>query len=173
LLGIGIIGAENWVQAGDFSVIEKALGGAGQMQEGAYVVRFSRSDLKVTISSERVPTALGFGSWTAWKETGMGMMVMGDIVLLEKEVNPFISALAEANINITALHNHFFFDEPRIMFMHIGGMGDPAVLGRAIRTAISKTGTPLAPRCIDRHRHCPGCKAPEQTRSPGIGGAGF
>ena len=145
LLGIGIIGVGNWVQAADFSVIEKALGVAGQMQDGAYVVRFPRSDLKVTISSDPVPTALGFGSWTAWKETGMGMMVMGDIVLLEKEVNPFISALAEANINITALHNHFFFDEPRIMFMHIGGMGDPAVLARAIRTAISKTGTPLAP----------------------------
>jgi hypothetical protein len=135
-------------------------------------VRFSRSDLKVTISSERVPTALGFGSWTAWKETGMGMMVMGDIVLLEKEVNPFISALAEANINITALHNHFFFDEPRIMFMHIGGMGDPAVLARAIRTAISKRNT--VGSSIDFPAIGPGYKAPRTDHShPGQAGGGF
>jgi len=144
-LGIGIMGVGNSVQAADFSVIEKALGVAGQMQEGAYIVRFPRSDLRMTLSSEPVPTALGFGSWTAWKETGMGMMVMGDIVLLEKEVNPFISALAEANVSVTALHNHFFFEEPRIFFMHIGGMGDAAAMARRIRAALSKTGTPLPP----------------------------
>ena len=131
--------------AADFSSVEKNLGIAGQVQEGAYIVRFPRSDLKVTISGEPVPTALGFGSWTAWKETNMGMMVMGDIVLVEKEVNPFISALAQANVNVTALHNHFFFDEPRIFFMHIGGMGDAATMAQGIRAALSKTGTPMPP----------------------------
>jgi hypothetical protein len=131
--------------AADFSSVEKNLGVAGQVQEGAYIVRFPRSDLKVTISGEPVPTALGFGSWTAWKETGMGMMVMGDIVLVEKEVNPFVSELAKANINVTALHNHFFYDDPRIFFMHIGGMGDAAVMAQGIRAALGKTGTPMPP----------------------------
>ncbi len=144
LLGVGMVGTIS-AQAADYSVIEKGLGVAGQMQEGAYIVRLPRSDLKVTISGEPVPTALGFGSWTAWKETSMGMMVMGDTVLVEKEVNPFISALAGADINVTALHNHFFFEEPRIFFMHIGGMGDAAAMARGIRAALGKTGTPLPP----------------------------
>ena len=144
LMGIGMLSAIPG-QAADFSVVGKELGMSGQMQEGAYIVRFPRSDLKVTISGEPVPTALGFGSWTAWKETGMGTMVMGDIVLVEKEVNPFISTLAEANINVTALHNHFFFENPRIMFMHIGGVGDAAAMARGIRSTLGKTGTPLPP----------------------------
>ncbi len=132
-------------RAADFSVIEKEMGIKGEEQEGAYVVRFPRSDLKVTISGESIPTALGFGSWTAWKESGKEMMVMGDIVLVEKEVNPFISALAEANVNVTAIHNHFFFDQPPIFFMHIGGMGDAAAMARGIRAALGKTGTPIPP----------------------------
>ncbi len=144
LLGTGIL-VTSFAQAAEFSAVEKELGVAGQVQEGAYVVRFPRSDLKVTISGESIPTALGFGSWTAWKESGKGMMVMGDIVLVEKEVNPFISALAEAKINVTAIHNHFFYDEPRIFFMHIGGTGDAAAMARGIRAALAKTGTPIPP----------------------------
>ncbi len=144
ILGFGIMASIS-AQAADFNVVGKELGVTGQMQEGAYIVRFPRSDLKVTISGEPVPTTLGFGSWTAWKETGTGMMVLGDIVLVEKEVNPFISALAQANVSVTALHNHFFFDDPRIMFMHIGGMGDAAAMARGIRAALGKTGTPLPP----------------------------
>ena len=97
------------------------------MQEGVVVFSFPRSDLKVKINGEPVPTALGFGSWTAWKEMGAEVMVMGDLVLLQKEVNPVISALAEANIEVTALHNHFLGEEPRIMYMHIYGMG-PATI---------------------------------------------
>jgi hypothetical protein len=144
LLALVLTGVVNYAQAADFTVVEKALGLSGQMQEGAYIVRFPRSDLKVTIANEPVPTALGFGSWTAWKETAMGMMVMGDIVLMEKEVNPFVAALVEGGIQVTALHNHFLLDDPRIMFMHIGGMGDTAALAGAIRSALGKTGTPLA-----------------------------
>ncbi len=109
----------------DLGEVAKILGFSGQMDEGAFVVRFGRSDIKVSVDGEPMPTALGFGSWTAWKDMGKDTMVMGDLVLLEKEVNPVISALEEANIQVTALHNHFFYEQPRIMFMHIGGMGDP------------------------------------------------
>ncbi len=130
------------VYAADFNEVEKILGVPGQMQEGAVVFSFPRSDIKVTIDGETVPTALGFGSWTAWKAMGNEFMVMGDLVLLEKEINPVISALAEANINVTALHNHFLGEEPRIMYMHIGGMGPAAVMPKGIRNALDKTGTP-------------------------------
>lgn len=128
--------------AADFSEVENILGVAGQIQEGAVVFSFPRSDIKVAIDGDPVPTALGFGSWTAWKVMGNDFMVMGDLVLLEKEINPVISALAEANINVTALHNHFIGEEPRIMYMHIGGMGPAATLANGVRNALDKTGTP-------------------------------
>ena len=128
--------------AADFGDVEQILGVAGQMQEGAVVFSFPRSDIQVTIDGESVPTALGFGSWTAWKEMGEKTMVMGDLVLLEKEINPVISALAEAGINVTALHNHFTGEIPRIMYMHVYGMGEKTVLARGIRTALDITGTP-------------------------------
>jgi hypothetical protein len=112
------------------------------MQEGVVVFSFPRSDLKVKINGEPVPTALGFGSWTAWKEMGAEVMVMGDLVLLEKEINPVISALAEANIDVTALHNHFLGEEPRIMYLHIYGMGPASDLARGIRNALDKMATP-------------------------------
>lgn len=126
----------------DFNDVEKILGVAGQIQEGAVVFSFPRSDIRVTIDGEPVPTAFGFGSWTAWKEMGEESMVMGDLVLLEKEINPVISALAEADINVTALHNHFIGEIPRVMYMHVYGMGEKATLARGIRTALDQTGTP-------------------------------
>lgn len=136
-----IIGLDS-AYAADIDEAEKVLGVTGQMQEGAIVFSFPRSDIKVTIDGESVPTALGFGSWTAWKEMGEKTMVMGDLVLLEKEINPVISALAEADINVTALHNHFTGEIPRIMYMHVYGMGEKTSLARGIRTALDKTGTP-------------------------------
>jgi biotin operon repressor len=134
--------APNSPPASDLGEAAKILGFSGQMEEGAFVVRFGRSDIKVSIDGEPVPTAFGFGSWTAWKDMGKDAIVMGDLVLLEKEVNPVISALQEAGIQVTALHNHFFYEQPRVMFIHIGGMGDPARLAQSIRNALDKTATP-------------------------------
>jgi hypothetical protein len=132
--------------AADFSEVENILGVPGQIQEGAVVFSFSRSDLKIEMGGEPVPTAFGFGSWTAWKEMGNEVMVMGDLVLLEKEINPVISALAEADINVTALHNHFIGEVPRIKYMHIGGMGPAEAMAKGIRNALDKTGTPKIQR---------------------------
>ncbi len=131
--------------AADINEAEKILGVKGQMQEGALVFSFPRSDLKATIDGEPVPTALGFGSWTAWKAMGDQFMVMGDLVLLEKEINPVISALAQANISVTAIHNHFIGEDPRIMYMHIGGTGTVSTLAKGIRNALDKTATPRIP----------------------------
>ncbi len=97
----------------DFSEVEKILGVSGQTQEGVTVFGFPRLDLQIRIGDDSVPTAIGFGSWTGWKEIGGEAMVMGDLVLLQKEINPVISALAEANVSVTALHNHFLGENPR------------------------------------------------------------
>ncbi len=136
-----IIGARPALPA-DLGKVEKILGVSGQMQEGAMVFSFPRHDLKIGIGGDAVPTALGFGSWTAWREMGGEVMVMGDLVLLQQEINSVISALAEANVNITALHNHFLGENPRLMYMHIYGMGQAAPLAFGIRNALNKTATP-------------------------------
>ncbi len=125
--------------------VEATLGVKGKMQEGATVFSFPRSDIKVTVDGDPVPTGIGFGGWTAWKALKDRYIIMGDLVLLEKEINPVISALAEANIDVTGLHNHFIGEEPRVMFMHIGGMGSPDPMAKALRNALDKTATPKTP----------------------------
>lgn len=142
--GVMLITA-NIVYAADFAEVESILGVKAEMHEGVCVFRFPRNDINVTIDGDPVPTALGFGGWTAWKMMGNNAMAMGDLVLLEKEINPVISALAEADINISALHNHFLAESPRIMFMHVDAMGSPTLLARGLQKALSMTGT-LKPR---------------------------
>ena len=129
--------------ADDFTDIELTLGSKGQVQEGALIVRFPRGDLKVAVDGEQMPTALGFVSWTAWKNMGHTTVVMGDLVLLEKEINPVISVLEQANIDVTAVHSHFIYDNPRIMFLHLYGAGRGKSLALGIRNALLKTSTPL------------------------------
>ncbi len=129
-------------QAADLRDLESILGRTGEMQEEALVFRFPRSDIQVTIDGDPVPTALGFGGWTAWKEMGNEAMVMGDLVLLEKEINPVISALAEADIQVSALHNHFVGERPRLMYLHIYGMGEATTMARGLRSALDQTPTP-------------------------------
>jgi hypothetical protein len=126
----------------NFLELERTLGARGSLQDGVWVFSFPRSDLKVSIEGEPVPPAFGLGSWTAWKETRQGMMVMGDLVLLEKEINPVLSALVEAGIRITALHNHFIGEQPRVMYMHIHGSGPTFRLAEGIRKALDQTATP-------------------------------
>ena len=148
--------AKSGLAAGDFSKVDEILGARGQMQEGAWVVRFPRGDLKVSLNGEPVPAALGFGGWAAFKDLGKHTMVMGDLALLEKEVNPAISALEDNGLEVTALHNHFFYEEPRIMFMHFGGLGPKEQLAKGLRQALDKTATPKAPAVA----------APAPTTSP-------
>jgi hypothetical protein len=159
---------------GDFREVENILGSSGQMQEGAMVFPFPRSDIKVTVHGENIPTAFGFGSWVAWKNMGSETMVMGDLVLLEKEVNPVISSLADDKINVTALHNHFLGERPRIMYMHILGVGQAATLARGIRKALDKTETPRSPRAPTNASPAIDTKSIEQIIGhPGHAGGGI
>jgi len=105
-------------------------------EEDVHRVSFPRSDLKVTIEDRPAHPFMGFGSWAAFTPGHGGTMVMGDIVLLEDEVSPAISAALDNGLEVTALHNHFFFESPRVMYMHIGGNGDANKLATAVRKVI-------------------------------------
>ncbi len=110
--------------------------GAYTAEEDVHRVSFPRSDLKVTIESRPAHPFMGFGSWAAFTPAKGGTMVMGDIVLLEDEVSPAMSAALDNGLEVTALHNHFFYEAPRVMYMHIGGHGDGDKLATAVRKVI-------------------------------------
>ena len=100
-----------------------------------------RNDLKMTIQGVSTPTPLGFGGWIALtKGTGGSDVMMGDLVLLQDEVNPVMSALLDNGIDVTALHNHFFWDEPRVYFMHVHGMGKADDLAHRVKPGLDLIG---------------------------------
>jgi len=114
-----------------------ALGRAGDFKDGVLKVNLGRSDLKVTVNGRAVPTALGFGGWIAMTSGDMGESVMmGDLVLTEDQVNPVMSAVLDNGLEATALHNHFFWETPRVFYMHVHGHGTPADLARRVKPAI-------------------------------------
>jgi hypothetical protein len=124
--------------------VEKAMGRSGTLQPGG-VFKFSmpRSDLDVKIGNVTVAPALALGSWVAFKDTGNGSMVMGDLVLTEGEVNVVMQKLQEGGIEQTALHNHLLGESPRVMYMHIVGRGDPVAMAATIHDTLALTGTPI------------------------------
>ncbi len=107
--------------------------------EDVYKVSFPRTDVAVTVDGRALHPFQGLTSWAAFTPAPHGneLMVMGDLVLLEDEVNPVMSALFDAGLEVTALHNHFFFESPRVMFMHIGGSGTAEKLSVAVARAIN------------------------------------
>jgi len=108
-------------------------------------VNVPRNDLHVTIAGQSTPTPFGFGGWVAMTKGEDGTEVlMGDLVLTQDEVNPVMSALLDHGIEVTALHNHFFFEEPRVYFMHIHGHGEAMNLARSIKPALDLLPRPPA-----------------------------
>jgi len=122
-----ILAATPPLSAEEIGAIDAALGkkGAYNESQATHVVPFPRNDLKVSVSGVAVPIPLGFGGWAAFKHTMDGKMAvfMSDNVLLEEEVNPLIDAAHANGLEVGAIHNHFFYEEPRIFFMHLHGMG--------------------------------------------------
>src|SRR2546423_15395847 len=130
---------------GDWDPVAKALGRSGsEMPGGVYRVGLGRSDLKVTLDGVQVKPTLALGSYLAFQKMGSEAMVMGDLVLLQEEVNPVMKKLVEGGIEITALHNHLLRSSPFTMYMHFLGHGDPVKLATALRTALAESKTPLA-----------------------------
>jgi hypothetical protein len=102
-------------------------------KEGVHKVTFPRNDVKITVDGWAMPPFMGLGTWAAFTATQTGAMVMGDTVLFEDEVNAAMSAALDNGLNVTALHNHFFFDRPKVYFMHIEGEGTADKLAGAVR----------------------------------------
>ena len=125
----------------EYDGVLKTLEKQGDFKANVLKVNIPRSDLKVTIDGIATPTPFGFGGWLAMtKGTGGNDVMMGDLVLLEDEVNPVMSALLENGLEVTALHNHFFFESPRIFYMHVHGHGKAADLARMAKPALDLIG---------------------------------
>jgi hypothetical protein len=125
----------------DTARIEEITGLKGTLteQEGVFKVTSPRTDVRVDVDGWTMPPFMGLTSWASFHAGSKGTaMVMGDLVLFQDEVNPVLSELLEAGLKVTALHNHFFFDEPRVYFMHIGGEAAADSLARGVRRALDK-----------------------------------
>src|SRR5215468_12108602 len=124
----------------DTARIDQITGLKGKMneKERAYKVTFPRDDVKVVVDGWTMPPFMGLGTWAAFTATKDGAMVMGDTVLFEDEVNTAMSTALDNGLSVTALHNHFFFDRPKVYFMHIGGAGETEALAAAVKKVYDK-----------------------------------
>ncbi|MBI3878562.1 MAG: DUF1259 domain-containing protein [Verrucomicrobia bacterium] len=125
----------------DTAKIEQATGlkGAWNEAEGVFKVTAPRNDLPVSVDGWKMPPFMGLTSWAAFTQgKAAEAMVMGDLVLFQDEVNPVMSAALDNGLSVTALHNHFFFDDPKVYFMHIGGEGSLGQLAAGVRKALDR-----------------------------------
>jgi len=146
----------------EYQAVLTKLGKSGDYKENTLKINLPRDDLRVTVAGVPVPTAFGFGGWLAMTKGEGGMdMMMGDLVLLQDEVNPVMSALLDHGLQVTALHNHFFWERPRVFFMHVHGQGMPADLAGRVKPAVA---------LLDsfRAKHMHGAKPPGPTATSGL-----
>ena len=125
----------------DYQEVLKLLARAGDYKDNVLKVNIPRNDLKITVNGVALPTPFGFGGWVAMtKGDGGEDVMMGDLVLLQEEVNPVMSALLEHGLDVTALHNHFFWEEQRIFYMHVHGHGKAVDLANAVKPGLDLIG---------------------------------
>jgi hypothetical protein len=124
----------------DGAQIEQLTGAKGKLdeKEGVFKVSVPRTDLHVVAGGVHLTPPMGLTTWAAFTSTGAHTMVMGDLCLTEDQVNPVMSVALDNGLEVTALHNHFFWDTPKVMFMHIGGMGETAKLAAAVGKVFAK-----------------------------------
>src|SRR5713101_7776404 len=128
----------------DWKAVEQALGKSGQLQPGdVFRVGMPRTDLAVTVKGVPVKPGFALGSYAAFKQVGDQAIVMGDLVLLDQEVPVVMSGLFRGGLEVTAVHNHLNEVSPHVMYMHYQGHGDAVQLAKALRQALSVSGTPL------------------------------
>ena len=121
----------------DYQQVLTTLGKTGDFRDNVLKVNIPRSDLRVTIRERPAPTPFGFDGWVAFTRSADGSdVMMGDLVLTEDEVNPVMSAVLDQGLQVTALHNHFFWETPRIFYMHVHGMGRAAEIATKLKPAI-------------------------------------
>ena len=125
----------------EYQQVLTALGKSGDFKANVLKVNIPRNDLSVTVANVKTPTPFGFGGWVAMtKGTSGTNVMMGDLVLTEDEVNRVMSALLDNGLEVTALHNHFFWEQPRVFYMHVHGQGTPADLARKLKPALDLIG---------------------------------
>jgi hypothetical protein len=130
----------------DYAAVLSTLDKKGDYKGNVLRVNVPRNDLAVTIEGRAVPTPFGFGGWLALTKGERGLdVMMGDLVLLQEEVNPVMSALLNNGLEVSALHNHFFYEEPRIFYMHVHGHEKAEELARKVKPALNLIGK-VAPR---------------------------
>src|SRR5438876_409250 len=140
-LGLATFAAYGQQMPAEYDQAMKTLGKQGDFKDNVLKINIPRNDLKITIDGIATPTAFGFGGWLAMTKGDKGMdVMMGDLVLLEDEVNPVMSALLDNGLEVTALHNHFFWEQPRIFYMHVHGHGGAVELARKARPALDLIG---------------------------------
>ena len=139
---------------GEYASVLQALGRTGDFKDNVLKVNVPRNDLKVSVEGVATPTPFGFGGWVGLTKGDGGMEVMmGDLVLTESEANPVMSALLDSGLEVTALHNHFFYDTPRVFYLHVHGHGSAADLTKRLQPAlalIGKTPPAAAPSATSR-----------------------
>jgi hypothetical protein len=129
----------------DWQKVDDALGRKPAVAGDVHRYGFPRTDLTVTLDGITIKPSLALGGWVALKPAHGGAMVMGDLVLLETEINPVMQKLVEGGLEITAVHNHLLRASPATFYMHVGGHGDPAKLAAVIRDALAASKTPMTP----------------------------
>lgn len=127
----------------DWQKVDEAFGRKAVVSGDVHRYGFPRTDLSVTLDGVAIKPALALGGWIAFKPAHGGAMAMGDLVLLETEVNPVMLKLIEGGLEITAVHNHVLRASPATFYMHVGGHGDPVKMAAAVREALSASKTPL------------------------------
>ena len=129
----------------DWSPVDKAFGKKGAAQAGGvYRVTFPRTDLQVSLDGVALKPGFALGTHVEFMPMGNQAMVMGDLVLTEPEINPVMQKLIAGGVEISAIHNHLPREQPKVMYMHIGGTGDPGKLAATIKSALEQSKTPLA-----------------------------
>ncbi|MBR0688367.1 DUF1259 domain-containing protein [Bradyrhizobium manausense] len=127
----------------NWQAIDQALGRKAAVSDDVHRYGFPRSDLSVTLDGVAIKPALALGGWVAFKPVHGGAMVMGDLVLLETEINPVMAKMIASGLEVTAVHNHLLRASPATFYMHVAGHGDPVKLASAIRDALAESKTPL------------------------------
>ncbi|WP_291987025.1 DUF1259 domain-containing protein [Luteitalea sp.] len=152
-IALAVVVALAWASAStaqdmpaEYQKVLATLGKQGDYKANVLKVNIPRNDLKVKVAGVDTPTPFGFGGWVSMtKGDGGHEVLMGDLVLTQDEVNPVMSALLKEGLDVTALHNHFFWEEPRVFYMHVHGMGTADALAQKLKPAIALIGAAPQP----------------------------
>jgi hypothetical protein len=140
--GITISGAARGEDI-NWSKVDEAMGRSAAVTQDVHRYGFPRTDLNVSLDGVTIKPSLALGGWVAFKPMGSEAMVMGDLVLLETEIEPVMAKLIEGGLDITAIHNHLLRASPATFYMHVGGQGDPAKMATVIHDALAVSKTPM------------------------------